>query len=81
MSRRASRGGIAGLGEATTNLSPPVEDHFTHPSFPKKHTLQAERAGQGREGKGCSRWALFLVHVTSLEKNLSLLFHAAWGIT
>lgn len=75
---RASRGGIAGLGEATTNWSPPVEERFPHSSVPEKQALQAG-GGRGR-GKGLLPLGSLPEPVTSLGKNLSLLFHAAWGI-
>lgn len=86
--RRASRGGIAGLGEATTNLSPPLEDHFPHPSFPKKHTLQAEelaRAGRERAAPaGPSSWCMLpawrkICHFCSTLHGGSLEFFQAKG--
>lgn len=76
-----SRGGIAGLGDAATNLSPPTKGHFLHHSFPKKAHATGRRAGQKREGKGCPCWVGFLMPVTSLEKNLLLVLHTAWETT
>lgn len=59
---RLSLGETVGLGETTVNLSPPMEDHFPYPSFPKKHTLQAEelaRAGRERAAPaGLTSWCM-----------------------
>lgn len=54
------------------------EERLLHPSFPKKQALQAG-GGQGR-GKGLLPLGSLPEPVTSLEKKLSLLFLAAWGI-
>lgn len=60
---------------------PSSERPFSALFLPKKAYTTGRRAGQRREGKGCSCWVGFLVPATSLEKNLSLGLHTAWGTT
>lgn len=83
-----SRGGITGLGDTTTNLSPPVKGHFLHYSFPKKHTPQAEELASAGRGKvapaGLAFWYLLpawrkICHLDSTLHGGPLVYFQAKG--